>query len=221
MSDLALFATRVQSLLAGANRELHWNPGEAEQYMAEVASRRQRFEGIAGRLNDTVIQPRLETVARCFSNASVTKVERSGHCSCWFGYCERFPTSTKVSFAIEHDVRFEKVVVCYEASMMPIFIKLHERDKLTLPLEDVPDDAVAAWVEERLLEFIDAYLRIDRGGEDLDDDAAIDPVCGMRISRSSSAASDTYRGHPYLFCSRECHERFVREPTAYVEVKAM
>ena len=111
--------------------------------------------------------------------------------------------------------------MCYEASMMPVFIKLNERDKLTLPLDDVPDDAVAAWVEERLLEFVDAYLRIDRGREDFDDEPATDPVCGMRISRSSAVASDSYRGHPYFFCSRECQERFAREPTAYVEVKTM
>ncbi len=221
MNDLAAFAKRVESLLAGANREPHWKPDEAERYMANVAARRQRFEEIAARLNDTVIQPRLETLASYFSNSSITKDEPSGHCSCWFGYCEQFPASTKVSFAVEHDVRFEKVAVCYEASMMPVFIKLNERDKLTLPLDDVPDDAVAAWVEERLLEFIDVYLRIDRGREDFDDEAATDPVCGMRISRSSAVASDSYRGHPYFFCSRECQEKFAHEPTAFVEVRAM
>jgi len=104
---------------------------------------------------------------------------------------------------------------------MPVFVKLNERDKLTLPIDNVSDDEVAAWVEERLLEFVDAYLRIDRGTDDFDDEPATDPVCGMRISRSTAAASDNYRGHPYFFCSKECQERFAREPTAYVEVKAM
>jgi hypothetical protein len=44
------------------------------------------------------------------------------------------------------------VAVCYEASMMPVFIKLNERDKVTSPLDAVRDDAVADWVEQRLLE---------------------------------------------------------------------
>ena len=67
---------------------------------------------IAVRLNDTLIQPRLETLASYFSNASLTDNESVGRCACWFGYCERFPVSTRVTFAVEHDTRFEKVAEC-------------------------------------------------------------------------------------------------------------
>lgn len=221
MSDFVDFAKRVEDQLAYANREPHWEPGEAERYMAEVGLRRERFEQIAARLSEMVVQPRLETLASYFVNANLTKNEPTGHCSCWFGYCERFPSSTKVAFAVEHDVRFEKVVVGYEATMMPVFIKFNEHDKLTLSLTEVNDGAVADWVEERLLEFLDAYLSIDRGGEDFDEEAATDPVCGMRISRSSAAASAAHLGHPYYFCSADCQAKFSHDPTAYVQVRPM
>ena len=203
MSALVEFARRVKEEMMAAGREPHWKPDEAERYMAAVATRRQRFEQLASRLNEAVIQSRLETLAGYFSNASLSKDEPAGRCSCWFGYCERFPASTKVAFSVEHDVRFEKVAICYQASMMPVFIKLNERDKFTSPLEDMNDDAAADWVEQRLLGFLDAYLQIDRGGEDFEGDAATDPVCGMRISRSAAVAGDSYRGHPYFFCSHE------------------
>jgi YHS domain-containing protein len=85
----------------------------------------------------------------------------------------------------------------------------------------VQDDAVADWVEQRLLDFLDNYLRIDRGGDDFDEDTATDPVCGMRIIRSTAIASGSYRGHPYYFCSTDCQKKFAREPTTYVEVKSM
>lgn len=221
MSNLVSFAKRIEESLAGTRREPHWETGQAEQYMADVDVRRGRFEKTAVYLNDTLIQPRLETLASYFPNASLTRNVRPGHSTCWFGYCERFPASTKVAFAVEHDVRFEKVAVCFEASMMPVFIKFNERDRLTMPLDDTNDDLVAEWTEERLLEFLDAYLRIDRGGEDFDDETATDPVCGMRISRSSAAASEAYRGHPYYFCSSACREKFVHEPASYIQVQTM
>ena len=221
MSDLVSFAKHVQKLLADANREPHWEPEEAERCMAEVGVRRERFEHIAERLNKMVVQPRLETLASYFNNASLTDNEPSGHCSCWFGYCERFPASTKVTFGVEHDVRYQNVVVGYQAAMMPVFIKFNEQDKLTLPLYEVNDAAVSDWVEERLLEFLDAYLRIDRGRDDFYDEAATDPVCGMRISRSSAAASAAHLGHPYYFCSTDCQVKFSQNPTAYVQVKPM
>lgn len=221
MNDLVHFAKRIKAQLAKANREPHWEPGEAERYMAEFGTRRERFEQLTLELTDGVIRPRLETLAGYFPNTNFPTREPARHCSCWFGYCERFPVTAKIAFSIEHDVRFEKVAVCYEASMIPVFIKLCERDKLESTLDSMNGDDIAAWIEERLLEFLDAYLRIDRGREDFDEDTATDPVCGMRISRSTAEASGSYRGHPYFFCSLDCQERFSREPTAYVEVKAM
>ena len=221
MNDLVDFAKRVEEQLASANRQPHWEAGEAERYMAEVGARRERFERQAARLNETVVKPRLETLAGYFVNASLTKNEPAGNCSSWFGYCDRFPASTNVAFAVEHDVRFEKIIVTYEASMTPSFIKFNEHDKLTLPLDQVNDKVVTDWVEKRLLEFLDAYLRIDRGGEDLDVESVTDPVCGMRISRSAAAASASHRGHPYYFCSTDCQAKFSDNPTAYVQVKPM
>jgi YHS domain-containing protein len=103
---------------------------------------------------------------------------------------------------------------------MPTFIKFDEHDKLTLPLEQVNEAAVTAWVEKRLWEFLDAYLRIDRGDESFTEDAVTDPVCGMRISRSAAASKAEYLGHPYYFCSFECQTKFTEEPAHYVRVKA-
>lgn len=105
--------------------------------------------------------------------------------------------------------------------MTPVFVKFHDHDNFTAPLDSVNDDSVGDWVEQRLLDFLSTYLQIDRGGEDFDDETATDPVCGMRINRSSAAASDSYRGHAYYFCSTECRDRFTRNPTAYVQVKLM
>lgn len=221
MSDLVNFAKQVEQQLKDANREPHWSRDEADQYMADVADRRERFEQTSSQLCDTVVQPRLETLGGYFANASLTKRKSAAHYSCYFGYCERFPASTTVTFAIEHDATYEKLVVRYEVRMMPLFIKLDEHDKLTLPLDDISEDVVATWVEQRLLEFLDSYLRIDRGGENLDEEVVVDPVCGMRIGRSSAAATKVYYGHPYFFCSVDCRGKFAAEPTSYVQVKTM
>ena len=221
MSDLIAFAGRLHDQLTSASREPHWKPDEAKRYMAGIATRREAFASIAARLSEFVIQPRLETLAGYFPNASTSTNEPPGHCSCWFGFCERFPASTKVTFAIEHDVRCETVLICYEGAMMPLFIKMHEHDRITLPVENGHDEEVAEWVEERLVDFVTTYLQIDRGSEEFEEDAATDPVCGMRVSRSSAVASDTYRGHPYFFCSTECQQEFARKPTVFVEVKTM
>ena len=222
MSDLMTFADRVQGVLRDTSRMPHWTPEEARLYMADYRLRRQRFAEVAQRLNRTIIRPRLETVASYFANSSAhQEPPTENRSSCSFEFCQRFPAVTQIEFAVEHDVSFERVIIHTQIRMMPMFLRFNEQDKLSLPLDSVPDRRVADWVEERLLEFLDTYLRIDGGGEPLGEDSVTDPVCGMRIIRSTAAAREFYDGHPYFFCSYECNAKFVEHPTKYVQVKAI
>lgn len=221
MGDLSAFENQLQQQLSHADCEPHWTRDESDRYMSEVGERRQRFEQTTARLCEEIIGPRLKAFAKHFDNASLGKRQPVGRRTCWLSYCERFPATTQVEFTVEHDARYEKVAVCYETHMMPTFIKFDEHDRMTSRLDEVDDSVVADWVEERLLEFLDAYLRIDRGSEDFEQDAATDPVCGMRISRSDVVATADHYGHMYYFCSTDCRDKFMNNPTTYVQVKAM
>lgn len=42
-----------------------------------------------------------------------------------------------------------------------------------------------------------------------------DPVCGMQIDDASAAATITYEGATYHFCSQACREQFEQDPARY------
>jgi Cu+-exporting ATPase len=46
-----------------------------------------------------------------------------------------------------------------------------------------------------------------------------DPVCGMTIDEKDAAATSTYQGKTYHFCSAKCKEKFDKEPASYVQNK--
>ncbi len=46
-----------------------------------------------------------------------------------------------------------------------------------------------------------------------------DPVCKMIIEDSEAAATSTYKGTTYYFCSKACKEKFEQDPKAYAENK--
>lgn len=217
MSDLVTFVGHVQEVLRDACREPHWTPEEAERYMADFGVRRDRFEDLAEHLNLRIVAPRLQSVASYFVNATVGE-QRSDRSSCWFGFCRRFPAVTHVEFAMEHDLKFEELIVGTQTRMMPVLVQFTEQDNLRLPLDCVDEDQVADWVEERLLEFLDIYLRIDSESEDFAEEPVTDPVCGMRILRSMAAASDSFHGHPYFFCCKDCCAQFQHDPSQYIPV---
>lgn len=221
MTDLVDFTQQVEDKLSNADRAPRWTPAEAAQYMEDVSQRRRRFEQSAGHCMSAVVQPRLEVVAASFSNAWMGRDDSNLNRTCRFVYCSRFPVEAAVAFSMRHDVQVQRASLCYEAWMAPLFIKMNERDKLTSPLGG-PDDAQAAeWAEHRLLEFLEAYLRVDGAGGRFHAETSVDPVCGMRVARASAAADASYCGHPYFFCSLSCQRQFIRSPSTYVDVKTM
>lgn len=219
MDPLLNYARRIEAALSEATQDPHWSPGEAAHYMAKVAKRRHRFEQVACDLCEGVIQPRLICLASYFPNSSVLDCDSDRHRAIRFEYTDRFPASTRVGFAVEHDVDFEQAAICFDVLMRPIFIRLNEHDRMTRPLEELTPERVTSWVETRLMEFLAAYLRIDQGGVGFEEAAATDPVCGMRILPSAAAASGSYCGHPYFFCSPGCLKQFQAEESRYVQIK--
>lgn len=44
-----------------------------------------------------------------------------------------------------------------------------------------------------------------------------DPVCGMVVDEKTAAATASYGGRTYYFCSVGCKSKFEKEPTKYAE----
>ena len=49
---------------------------------------------------------------------------------------------------------------------------------------------------------------------------ARDPVCGMTVNPHTAKHRHTHAGRPYYFCSARCREKFIAEPTRYLEPQA-
>jgi YHS domain-containing protein len=43
-----------------------------------------------------------------------------------------------------------------------------------------------------------------------------DPVCKMDVDPSRAAATSTYKGDTYYFCSAQCKQRFDSDPESFV-----
>ncbi len=54
--------------------------------------------------------------------------------------------------------------------------------------------------------------------QDVPDDLAIDPVCGMKVSPTApKGGSAEHAGHTYFFCSPKCRAKFIASPATYLE----
>ena len=219
MSTLEQFRQELGTRLKSAGSTPRWPTDGFRRYMTALEPRRQIFEEAARRLLADVVKPRLDALVEFFPSAR-TRADEQAHCyCCWFAYSDRFPVTAKLEFSVEHDQAVEHLFVRYEASLMPLFLQFQPHDRLTLPLEQVDQETVVAWVEKRIFEFLDTYLRHDRGAPDLEEDIVTDPVCGMRLSRSGARETSGYRGHVYFFCSSKCRTEFEARPESFIQFR--
>ena len=61
----------------------------------------------------------------------------------------------------------------------------------------------------------------DTTGRSVDDtELAIDPVCGMKVSRAAAKHRYVYRGTEYVFCAARCRQRFAENPEQFLDKPA-
>ena len=188
-----------------------------QQQMAEAEARHQRYTALADRLTQEVIRPRVEKLQSLFDNARMPEARNSRHtCCCQFEHTTRFPATAYLEIGVTRDGEIKTVILHSRLEILPVFFPVEGSDELTMPLDGVDENKVADWVEAKILQFVDTYLRLETSDHYQQDNLVTDPVCGMRVNKAFAPAQMTYRGRTYYFCVTECRARFAENPVRYL-----
>ena len=217
MADLRKLEKRIKEKLALSEERRQLRQDHLQQRMAETEARHQRYTALADRLMQEVIRPRMEKLVSFFDNARMPETRNSRHNSCCqFEPTPRFPATARLEMGVSRDGEFRTLVLEYELEILPVFFAVEGRDHLRMFLDEVDEAKATAWVEGKLLNFVDAYLCLETSGHYQEKNIVTDPVCGMRINKAFAPAQMTYQGRAYYFCVSECRARFAEDPERYL-----
>jgi YHS domain-containing protein len=181
--------------------------------------RREAYQRAARQLMASVIRPRIEKVMAFFPNAllSPAEVSTESQWCCRFQKTPEFPASTKLSFLVSPDTEIETAIVTYDLEILPIYFQFQGHDQLVVPIAGLFDGRIEAWLDAKLLGFVDTYLQLQTLDQYQLASQVADPVCGTRINRTAAAAQVAYEGQTYYFCRDECRRQFEFDPLHYVK----
>jgi YHS domain-containing protein len=217
MADLSNLEQTIKEKLARSDERRQLGQDHLQQRMAETEARHRRYTALADRLMQEVIRPRMERLASFFDNAKMPEARNSRHnCCCHFEPTPRFPATASLEMGVTRDGEIRTVVLQYEVDIVPVFFALERQDHLRMFLDEVDEAKASAWVEGKLLSFVDTYLRLETSGHYQEKNVVADPVCGMAINKAFAPAQMEYRGHTYYFCVPECRARFAEDPERYL-----
>ena len=218
MAEMTDLERKIKEKLSLSEERQHLQRNHLQQQMAEAEARHQRYTALADRLMQEVIRPRMEKLKTLFDNAKISETRCSRHtCCCQFEHTTRFPATAFLEIGVTRDGEIKTVVLQSQLEILPVFFPVEGRDELAMPLDQVDEQKAAAWVEAKILHFVDIYLRLETSDHYQQENILTDPVCGMRVNKAFAPAQLTYRGQTYYFCVPECRARFAENPERYLD----
>lgn len=210
------FEQRLERLVARAEEQRAEDFRDQEAEMERRVQLQTEFEQLADQLHRHEIRPRIEAVARRFEHARLEHLKTpAGTLSvCALPRTDRFPASTTLTVGVTFDADRVAASITYRLQIIPVLMEFDAEDALGVALEAPAVEEVAGWLERRLEQFVETYLRLEREPAYRRGTEHIDPVCGMRVSAGSAVRLDR-NGHALYFCAPACCARFQANPDAY------
>jgi YHS domain-containing protein len=121
----------------------------------------------------------------------------------------------KLSASTDRDVR--KVVLSYDLTIIPVLLRYEPHAELEFPLEKVNKEAVAKWIDDRILDFVRTYLSLGDNEVYLKDYMVEDPITQVRFPNFAAAATLEFQGKTYYFIGEETRREFAKKNGIAVE----
>ncbi len=221
---------RLAAEVAAAKERIHVLQTEAAKAFVGQEKRFMRFLALADRIH-AILRPRIDAFAEVNvfkdikQNVSLELRGPEGR-----GFHGRTTTLTvppsdvclarvELSFRLGHDGPIENAIMDYRLGILPIFIKFESHDQLLIPIDNPSEVAVAAWIDDKLVQFTRTYFEMYFAEQYHQGSFEMDPVMNVRFPRAFAAGTKEYQGRTYHFFTEESLQAFGKAPSEYVETR--
>jgi hypothetical protein len=117
--------------------------------------------------------------------------------------------SLRFSAATDRDVRH--VLLGYDLEITPAFFRYEPHAELEFPLDAIDGSAAGRWVDDRIVDFVRAYLSMGENEFYTPEHMVEDPVAGVGFPDFAAGATLEWQGEKYYFIGEETRQEFARQ----------
>jgi YHS domain-containing protein len=172
-----------------------------------------QFEKACDQLRE-VWRPRLELLAKKFGDdvkvtPNITRELRK----VLFDF--KSPLATvKLQFAATTDSDVRKLVLEYDLEILPILMEYQRHSRAEFPLDAIDSAALGRWIDDRIVDFVKAYLAMSHNQYYLKDHMVVDPVANVTFPKLAAAATLERDGKTYYFIADKTRNEFEKKAGA-------
>jgi YHS domain-containing protein len=206
-------SSRLDAVIGEARGRVKAFQSEAEKAHREVRERFQKFVPIAERIT-AMAREKLERLRERlkfdFAPAHA-QTDRYYVRSVRIDVESELAGVIKLSFKLTHDRDVSHILLDYDLEIIPVFFRFEPHARLEIPLEAYDEAAVAGWLDDRLVDFANAYTELHLTKQYQERVLVPDPVAGISFPKYFAASTLDHEGKTYYFISDETRREFEKQ----------
>jgi YHS domain-containing protein len=209
MTEINDLLKRIDAEFNSSQDKLRTLRAEKSQQYADRQQRLEKFGTLLGELVP-VWRPRLEALRANFGDrARVTPTITPSRRSAAFKFdTELARVNLRLSAFADVDVR--QVIFSSDLEILPIMIKFDSHSEIQFPLEAVDREALAKWLDDRIVSFVRTYLSLHENPYYLRGHMVEDPVAKIQFPKFAAGATLERDGKTLYFIDEQTREEFLQ-----------
>jgi YHS domain-containing protein len=210
MNEFESLSSRIDGEFAAAEKKVKAMQTDLVREYRERRERMARLDGVFQKLAEAW-KPRLETLVQKFGDrVQVTpRLTPSSREAVFEFPSDRGHLRLRFSASTDRDVT--RVILGYDLEIRPVFFRYEPHAELGFALDAVDEEAAGRWVDDRLVDFVRAYLSLGENQFYSQDHVVEDPVAHVRFPDFAAGATLDWQGKKYFFIGDETRQEFARQ----------
>jgi YHS domain-containing protein len=210
MPAIVDLASRIDAEFSAVEEKVKKLQGQQVQDYQQRQKRLEQLGTVFDALRE-IWKPRLDLLVKKFGdNVKVTPRIVPATREATFSFQSKIANVTlKFGATTDRDIR--KVVLTYNLDIIPVLMRFKSHDEMEFPLDAVNQDAVAKWIDDRIVEFVQTYFAMGENEIYLKDHMVEDPIAHVRFPKMAAAATVSYQGKTFYFVGEETRHAFEQQ----------
>jgi YHS domain-containing protein len=209
MSHINDLLSRIDGTLTTVRDRVKQEQQQRLQEHLQRQKRLEQYEKVQAQVVE-VAKPRLEALAqRAGDRAVVTPSVAQTRRSVMFDFKSPRVYIT-LTFSVSPDREVKNAVVEYNLRIVPVLWKFDSHAEFAIPIDAFDPDSLARWLDDRIIGFVELYVKIHE--DELYEQAEFveDPVANVKFPKFAAGATLEYGGRTCYFIDEQTRDEFAR-----------
>lgn len=209
MSEVSSLASRIDAEFSAVEEKVKQFQAQQVEQHRQREKRLEQLNKVFDELRE-IWRPRLDLLVRKFGDRvkATPRIVPSTREATFEFQSNLARVSLRFSALTDRDVR--KVILAYDLGIIPVLMRFKNHDEIEFPLEAVDKAAVAKWIDDRIVEFVQTYFSMGENELYLKDQMVEDPVAHVRFPKAAAASLLEWGGQKFYFIGEDTRREFER-----------